>query len=366
MGQLEHPSIPPVYLVGLGEGESTVLVMRRIQGIPWDEKLADQGVVKEDSLLQGSALRTELNTFARICEAIAFAHEKSILHRDIKPSNVVVGWYGEVYLLDWGIAVELEDDGSFDAKAFAGTPSFAAPEMLGRRPKLDCKTDVYLLGATLYAIVTGSPPHAGTSTADVFENVLTSPMPIFSDDWSEPLALLCRKAMEPDPRDRYISVRAMLEDLRYVLDYGELAALEANCDQDLGLLMRLANQKEVDFTHFDEIGTRCRFGLERILNDWPGNISVETKLKKCLHLLCTAAISRQRISSARVMLQQYRAIGGDAHTERLDTLQRRIDALADQMIARQDDSSFKTQARLIERIADQQREIETLRSQRDE
>lgn len=363
MGQLEHPSIPPVYLVGLGEEDRTVLVMRRIQGIPWDDKIAEHGVVKDGSLLQGSALRAELNTFARICEAIAFAHEKGILHRDVKPSNVVVGWYGEVYLLDWGIAVELEDDGFYEAKGFAGTPSFAAPEMLGRRPNLDCKTDVYLLGATLYSVVTGTPPHAGTSTEDVFESVLTSPLPTFSDDWSEPLALLCRKAMEPDPQDRYISVRALLEDLRYVLDYGELAALEAACDRDLSLLMSLANQKEVDFNQFDEIGTRCRFGLERILNDWPGNISVETKLKKCLHILCNAAISRHRIASARVMLQQYRAIRGDSQADRLDRLQQRIDALADQMIARQDDSSIKAQARLVERIANQQREIETLRSQ---
>ena len=245
MGQLEHPAIPPVHLVGMADGRC-VLVMRWVKGVPWDEKLAGHDIASSGKILEGPVLRAELNTLLRIGEAIAFAHDCKILHRDIKPGNVIVGEYGEVYLLDWGISVELNDDGLFDAVAFAGTPAFAAPEMIGRAPKLDARTDVYLLGATIYNIVTGRPPHQGNSAEEVFAEILKSPVPKISNDWPQSLAMLCRRSMSPDPADRYHSVRAMLEDLRYVIDYGELTDLEAQCDQDLAMLVEMSQMHTFD------------------------------------------------------------------------------------------------------------------------
>jgi serine/threonine-protein kinase len=328
MGQLEHPAIPPVYIIG-EEEEQCILVMRWVQGTPWDQKLAAHDVASRSELLQGATLRGELRILIRIGEAIAFAHEKKILHRDIKPSNVIVGEYGEVYLLDWGISVELDENGVFEARAFAGTPAFAAPEMLGYAALLDERTDVYLIGATLYNIVTGRPPHPGETVEEVFHGILTSPAPDLKGDWPEAMAMLCRKSMAADPADRYASVRALLEDLRYVIEFGEITDQELACDRDLETLIEMLRLKDFDSVLFDEIGTRCRFGFERILHEWPGNSGVARKLSRCLLLLCDADISRQRMAVARAMLSQYRKLATGIEAEQADILQQRLDAMAD-------------------------------------
>ena len=360
MGQLEHPSIPPAYLVGVGDDEEPVLVMRWIQGVPWDEKLAGLALPEGDGLLRGASLRNELNSFVRICEAVAFSHGRGIIHRDIKPSNIVIGQYGEVYLLDWGISVELQDDGVYNALGFAGTPCFAAPEMLALAPKLDPRTDVYLLGSTLYNIVTGYPPHLGETTEEVFEKILASPMPTFGEGWPDALEMLCRKAMEADPNDRYASARAMLEDLRYVIEYGELSELELDCDQDLKALIEMSEGRNDDRSKFDEIGTRCRFGLERILHEWPSNAAASRNLEKCLYLLCNAAISQQQIAAARAIMMRYQQLEGDIRPDRADAMRRRIDALADQLVAKGDELSMNIQVRLVERLAAKEQEYDEL------
>ncbi|MDG1837236.1 MAG: serine/threonine-protein kinase [Phycisphaerales bacterium] len=360
MGRLEHPAIPPAYLIGMGNDKEPVLVMRWIRGVPWNDKLAEFPSSEGDGLLRGAVLRNELNSFIRICEAVAFSHGQGIIHRDIKPSNIVIGQYGEVYLLDWGISVELQDDGVYNALGFAGTPCFAAPEMLSRAPKLDARTDVYLLGSTLYNIVTGYPPHQGETTEEVFERILTSPMPTFAEGWPDALKMLCRKAMEADPNDRYASARAMLEDLRYVIEYGELTELEADCDQDLNALIEMAEDRNKDISKFNELGTRCRFGLERILHEWPSNTTVARNLEKCLYLLCNAAISQQRIAAARSIMVQYRELAGDTGADRADVMRHRIDALADQLIAKGDELSMNIQVQLIERLAAKEQEYDEL------
>lgn len=365
MGQLEHPAIPPLHMVATADNQC-VLVMRRVRGISWDQKLEHYDLEIAGTILQGAPLRAELGTLIRIGEAIAFGHGHRILHRDIKPSNVVIGDFGEAYLLDWGISVELDENGVYESPAFSGTPSFAAPEMIGRKPILDERTDVYQLGATLYYIVTGRPPHQGTTAEEVFNQILISPGPDITDEWPSSLAEVCRKALAPDPSDRYFSVRAMLEDLRYVIEYGELTDLEVECDQNLAKLEEMAQQRDVDATTFDEVAAHCRYGLERILESWPGNIGVSQKLTRCLFLLCETTIGRQNLTAARANLAEYRRVGGEAVQRRADTIARRIDALADQLIARTDELGMNIQVRLVEKLAQQQQELEQLQKAYDD
>ena len=147
MGRLEHPCIPPIHLVGVDAGGWTVLVMKLIHGRSWEEMIETP---ENDQANRGSRtyVRKHLDLFYRIGEALSFAHENGIIHRDIKPDNVVVGDFGEVYLIDWGLAAEATLESPCEPGGFAGTPVYASPEMISRKPRLDARTDVYLLGAT--------------------------------------------------------------------------------------------------------------------------------------------------------------------------------------------------------------------------
>src|SRR5581483_11045647 len=175
-GQLEHPSIVPVYDLGIGPNGQPYFTMRRVRGRTLDE------LVRERRLL----LHTALTVMSRVCLAIEFAHAHGVFHRDIKPSNLMVGDWGEVYVLDWGVAkLSSKDDPELESKvslvadaidattagALVGTPGYMPPEQADGKP-VDARSDVYALGATLFELLTGQPLHTGTSVAAVIRSTL--------------------------------------------------------------------------------------------------------------------------------------------------------------------------------------------------
>ena len=126
-GRLEHPNIVPIYLLGRTPEGAPLFVMRKIAGVPWSEVLGDPSRAPAFfARAAKDALAFHLSIFTRVCEAVHFAHARGVLHRDLKPDNVMLGGYGEVYLVDWGLAVALEDDGVLQparaATTLAGTP----------------------------------------------------------------------------------------------------------------------------------------------------------------------------------------------------------------------------------------------------
>jgi len=145
-GALEHPNIVPVHDVGRDDQGRPLIVLKRIEGTPWSETIAT------------AKLEWNLEQLVHVCRAVAFAHSRGILHRDLKPANVMVGEFGETYVLDWGIALPVDSHND----EVAGTLAYMAPEMLAAEV-LTVRADVYLLGATLYEIVAGEPPHVAPS-----------------------------------------------------------------------------------------------------------------------------------------------------------------------------------------------------------
>jgi eukaryotic-like serine/threonine-protein kinase len=183
-GTLEHPNIVPVHDLGVDGDGRPMLVLKRIEGRPWSELIGKRDEIR--ARFGMDALEWNLQQLVHVCHAVAFAHSRGIVHRDLKPANIMIGGFGEVYVLDWGIAVSLIDDGTgrlplaSQCNELAGTLAYMAPEMLGPGPIAE-QTDVYLLGAMLYEIVAGTPPHMRESVSATLESIMRS-KPVLSTD----------------------------------------------------------------------------------------------------------------------------------------------------------------------------------------
>ncbi len=266
-GQLEHPGIVPVHELGVDEDGQPFYVMKFIQGHTLKEVIADYhasppspstplppGARGASSPLspQGRGVGGEgegsvprevqglklLQIFQSVCQAVAYAHARGVIHRDLKPDNVMVGSYGETLVLDWGLAkpVGTSDEASDSVPvrltftgdslethegAIKGTPSYMSPEVAeGRVADVDQASDIYLLGATLYQILTGKRPREAKKVAELLEMARkTPPVPPRRIDRSIPRALeaICLKAMAHRKEDRYATAQALAEDVQRYL-----------------------------------------------------------------------------------------------------------------------------------------------------
>jgi serine/threonine-protein kinase len=163
--RLEHPAIVPVYDIGRDPDGRPYFAMRRLSGRTLDACIKD-----------GEPLRRLLRAFVEVCLAVQFAHERETIHRDLKPANIMLGEYGEVYIIDWGVARVLGDeprpsiptldslDGHTEAGALLGTPGYMAPEQ-ARGEQVGAAADVYALGAILFEVLTGQRLHVRDAVA---------------------------------------------------------------------------------------------------------------------------------------------------------------------------------------------------------
>ncbi len=280
-GGLEHPNVVPVYDIHLDEGGLPEIVMKRIEGVPWEELMDDRAQIARRFGVD-DPLEWNLERLMEVCNVVAFAHSRGIVHRDLKPENVMVGDYGEVYVVDWGLAISMDADPRgmlphvSGAHELCGTPCYMAPEMLTPEAgTLGPRTDVYLLGAMLYEIVTGAPPHLGETFQQVVASIVES-NPSFPKATPPELVRICRRAMDPDPDGRFESVTQLRIALTAFLRHQgsrRLAAdaaarhleLEARLDQVSGKLTPGA-QRELD-----RLFVECRFGYQAALEAWPDN-----------------------------------------------------------------------------------------------
>ncbi len=241
-GRLEHPSIVPVHeLRGRSESEPLYYIMRLVKG----RTLAEAAISYHKERGAGRAgsieFRALLGALVSISNAIAFAHARGVIHRDLKGPNVVLGEFGEVLVLDWGLARATrrpDDAGSESSPSGAvspdspgdtapgellGTPSYMAPEQAGgQTDKIDQRTDVYGLGAILYEILTGRPPYVGPGAEDVLAQVRKG-APVrpraIAPNTPRALEAVCLKAIARQPSERYPSAATFAADLeRWLAD----------------------------------------------------------------------------------------------------------------------------------------------------
>jgi hypothetical protein len=236
-GELEHPNIVPVYAL-CDEPESGLwLVMKRIAGRTLAE-LLDEVPTPRDA----RAIDRFIDVLLDVADALRFAHSRGVLHRDIKPVNVMVGSFGEVMLLDWGIAASFGAPGPAseviphvrDLDMIAGTPLYMPPEMAeGRGADCGPWTDVYLLGATLYEVISGRPPRRGNTLMDALTGTGDTTTITFADSVPAELQAICRRALAEDHGSRYPDVDSFQKDLREYLENRQSRALSARAEEGL-------------------------------------------------------------------------------------------------------------------------------------
>ncbi len=209
--------------------------MRFVRGRTLDEASREFHRRRRAGEEEPLALVALLSAFVTICNTVAYAHSKGVIHRDLKGENVLLGDFGEVFILDWGVAKVLDapEDAGNDQLAIqtpatdgcrtihgsiVGTPAYMAPEQAeGRQDLVDCRSDIYGLGAVLYEILTGQPPFAGSSTVEILEKVLRdAPIPP-RRLWPEAPAGLeaaCLRALSKDPAGRHPSAAALGQEVQ--------------------------------------------------------------------------------------------------------------------------------------------------------
>lgn len=242
LAQLAHPNIVPIHAFGVDGQNRSYYSMKLVRGQTL-QAILQSLKKKEPDIVREYSLPRLLSIFQKVCDAMAFAHSKGILHRDLKPENIMVGEYGEVLVMDWGLAktlgspegerkptgskltpepLNLGEDGLYatlDGEVI-GTPQYMSPEQAaGHVRELDERCDIYALGAILYAVITLRPPIDGNSINEVIAKVQNgniSPMdfaPHAHQPVPEALKAVTLKAMCTDRAQRYGSVRELVEEI---------------------------------------------------------------------------------------------------------------------------------------------------------
>jgi WD40 repeat protein/tRNA A-37 threonylcarbamoyl transferase component Bud32 len=215
---LDHPHIVPILEVGSHEGQR-YFTMKLIGGNGLDKQLGDY-LAKP---------RASARLVLQAAEAVHHAHQRGILHRDLKPANILLDEHGEPYVTDFGLAKRVQADSELTfSGAILGTPAYMAPEQAsGRRGAVTTASDVYGLGAILYALLTGRAPFGGDSIDETLEQVRTaSPAPPskINRRVARDLEIICLKCLEKDPRRRYASADELATDLERWLAGEPIAA----------------------------------------------------------------------------------------------------------------------------------------------
>ncbi len=249
-GQLQHPNIVPVYEVN--RGARPFYTMKLVRGETLTKAIRAHHERRKAGQLDPLSLPKLLNVFVKICEALAYAHSRGVIHRDLKPENIILGEYGEAIVLDWGLAkqvssadedslpVVLTEEAASDqtrAGATPGTLPYMAPEQArGRVDQMDAQTDIYGLGAILFEILIGEPPHKLKETTNAngaapssgrpsridayLKQISDEPSPIAKErDPSVHVVLnaICEKAMAYSKAQRYATAKDLAADVQRFL-----------------------------------------------------------------------------------------------------------------------------------------------------
>ena len=230
-GALQHPAIVPIHDFGLDEEGRLFFTMPLIEGI-------DLGTAFDHASerRQGWSIVRAVQALTAVCDVIAYAHARGVIHRDLKPTNVLIGAYGGIHVLDWGLAkvvdpqATADDDGGakggVPVATVSGTPPWMAPEQAeGAGAEVSFRTDIYALGALLHRLLAGRPPYvsprAPADTAKLLELIRRgppTPLSRIAPDAPRELVEAAARAMQRRPEDRHPRVEDLSGELQVFLE----------------------------------------------------------------------------------------------------------------------------------------------------
>lgn len=343
--RLDHPHIVPIYALAKDHKGRLFFTMKKVDGIPW-RYLLHPDEVKDEALRAQVAIRAEtldwsdhLRILLKVMDAVAYAHSKGILHRDLKPSNVMVGDFGEVYVMDWGLAMPFGPEAGAEGPVadevldgtdikVAGTLRYMAPEQIkGQYSRFSEATDVHLLGGILFEIVTGRPPRAGKGAHEIIAAAVAGrvedPARVAGARHVTPhIRRIILKALDPEPAERYANVTVMRADIEAYLVHADALEVAEEAAIDLAALSddllvprgdgtedirRL--DREAAVVAYDRL-SECISRLRGSLSRFPVNGPARSTLFDALVLQIRLAIGQGDLTLAEAQLKNLADVPG--------------------------------------------------------
>lgn len=284
-GGLEHPNIIPVHSLRVDSMGRSQLTMKLVTGSSWRDRLLETGLPIRDG-----HLTEQFEIIDKVCFALAFAHSRDILHLDIKPANIMLGDFGEVYVLDWGVAVSITENHSTphlmfrgDVSCPRGTPSYMSPEQAkGDGTALVPATDVFQLGVVLYEILTGRVPHRGKNVISVLLGASVGKIEDWPEDIPAELIDIVKKALAPNIADRYQEIGDFQRALKEFRSHQESVtisdAAQRKFDQCLKTVAQWPLGDSVTQSLYQDFSDSVS-AYEQALLLWPANSNAAHRLQ---------------------------------------------------------------------------------------
>lgn len=306
-GALEHPGIVPVHALAFDPGGLPALVMKRIEGVSWAQLIKEpaHGAWRFVSGAGRDRLESQVQLLMQVCNAVAFAHRQGVLHRDIKPANVMIGEFGEVYLADWGVATKKPRPGEQRPRGLVGTPLYFAPEMVtGDDAQMDERTDVYLLGATLYHALAGVLPHPGTTLQEVVDHAWNGTPPPLPAEVPAELAHVIARALAKEKAQRFQSAAELKEALAEFLRHRGSHRLAAAAAARLAVLEAELGLPAPQRERVSPLVSECRFGFMQALSEWPENPTAREGLERSIRAAAWFEVKVGNADAARALIKE--------------------------------------------------------------
>lgn len=296
-GYLEHPNIVPIHDIALAEGGEPIVVMKHIEGRSWRSYLS------ADHETTPRSLEWHIAVVMQVCQALRFAHSRGVVHRDVKPDNVMIGEFDEVYLLDWGLAVSLEDGSRLpslqEQRGIAGTPAYMAPEQLAEdAPRgVGMHTDVYQLGACLYHAAVGQPPQEGTTLDEIRDQIDERVELSLPDQVPGELGAIIGRAMALKPGDRFASASELRQALEAYLEHRASNALMLTGHRAATAMDE--RDEDEDLIGAERAFFEAVFNYRAALDSWPQNRIARRRLNHVVRQRVAQLIARDAPLAAR-------------------------------------------------------------------